>query len=374
MPQASSQALARGVGGTSGHFMEDAGAALDALGVAPGPISSRLASFFGTDATSAYNLFTQWGVPNVWLNFLAETLPAGLTSTRASVGTRTNRLGALETLGNNAARLDYHPLTLQPRGLLIEGPRTNLYLNSGIIGTPLVGQDVVVTAVPTTLSFYGSGTVTLSGAATATVVGAGPYPARTVLTFTPSAGTLTTAVSGDVKFAQLEVGSFESSFIPTGATPVARAVDNVQLTPLTAAFSQSVGTLSGIFEYVSGMATTDSIALMLRNGVGTSLCGFRRSSISTVNLQARFPTSFDVVMTGTLTSGTLDMTGSYGTSTIAAYNGGKAVTVPGSTPPGDFDRLCIGSSNGSSPIFGWVKQAAYYKFATDATTVQVTVS
>jgi hypothetical protein len=54
------------------------------------------------------------------------------------------------------------------------------------------------------LSFYGTGTITLSGAFAGTLVGVGPFPARASLIFTPAAGTLTLTVTGSVLNAQLE--------------------------------------------------------------------------------------------------------------------------------------------------------------------------
>lgn len=68
----------------------------------------------------------------------------------------------------------------------------------------LATQSVTVAAVPYTLSFEGTGTVTLSGASTAgPLVGS---TGRVSLTFTPTAGSLTLTVSGTVTNAQLEPG------------------------------------------------------------------------------------------------------------------------------------------------------------------------
>lgn len=73
-------------------------------------------------------------------------------------------------------------------------------------------QSVTVTAVAHTLSFRGTGTVTLSGVSTAgPLVGTGADDIVT-LTFTPTAGSLTLTVSGTVEEAQLERGSARSHY------------------------------------------------------------------------------------------------------------------------------------------------------------------
>jgi len=75
-----------------------------------------------------------------------------------------------------------------------------------LLGTEaLATQNVTVLAAQHVLSFYGTGTVTLSGVSTAgPLVGTG-VGNRVSLTFTPTAGTLTLTVSGSVTQAQLEV-------------------------------------------------------------------------------------------------------------------------------------------------------------------------
>lgn len=105
-------------------------------------------------------------------------------------------------------------------GYLAEGLRTNYILNSSI----LVTQNITVTAIPYTLSFYGTGSVSLSGAYTGSLIGTG-VGNRVALTFTPSAGALTLIVTGTDTNSQLEAGSFASSYIPTTTAAVPRAVD-----------------------------------------------------------------------------------------------------------------------------------------------------
>jgi surface protein len=151
----------------------------------------------------------------------SETLDPRFVSARASTATYTDKFGIIKTAVANEPRITFDAVTGECLGLMREAQRTNLVLNSAV----LVTQNVTVTAVAHTLSFYGAGTVTLSGTATATVVGLGAYPSRKTLTFTPTAGTLTLTVTGSVTLAQLEVGAYASSYIPTVALQVTRAVD-----------------------------------------------------------------------------------------------------------------------------------------------------
>jgi hypothetical protein len=144
-------------------------------------------------------------------------------SDSASLDPYTPNFGAAPSAAAaHGPRLDYDPTTLAAKGLLVEEQRTNLLLNSATLST----QSVTVTATAHTLSFYGTGTVTLSGASSAgPLVGTGVYPNRVTLTFTPTAGTLILTVTGTVSNAQLEVGSFATSYIPTAAATVTRNAD-----------------------------------------------------------------------------------------------------------------------------------------------------
>lgn len=57
---------------------------------------------------------------------LLTGLPAGTTFTRATNATFFGSNGLLQVAGNNVPRFDYDPVTLAPRGLLVEEQRTNL--------------------------------------------------------------------------------------------------------------------------------------------------------------------------------------------------------------------------------------------------------
>ena len=64
--------------------------------------------------------------PSLDLDFTKETLPAGLTFTRNSMGTYVGGDGFLKMASADVPRFDYDPITLAIRGLLIEERRANL--------------------------------------------------------------------------------------------------------------------------------------------------------------------------------------------------------------------------------------------------------
>lgn len=101
----------------------------------------------------------------VVLSFLTESLPAGVSHSRASTGTRINSVGMLEVVGNDQPRFDYDPQTLDPRGLLVEPASTNLVHGSEPNFTDWA--DLVSTSTPLALNALGyfSGMSVASGGA-----------------------------------------------------------------------------------------------------------------------------------------------------------------------------------------------------------------
>lgn len=158
-----------------------------------------------------------------------------MTVTRATTATRVNSAGLIESVASNVPRLDYSNGTCP--SILVEPQRTNVVLNSETLAT----QSISVTAQSYTLSFYGSGTVTLSGTHSATVVGLGT--ARKTYTFTPTAGTLFLTISGTCTKGQLESGSYATSYIPTTSASVTRNADVISKTGISSLIGQTEGTL-----------------------------------------------------------------------------------------------------------------------------------
>lgn len=151
-------------------------------------------------------------------NFASSTLPSAIAAlTRGGLATR-----------------------IGPAGNVEFGP-CNILIGAGT-------QNVTVTAQPHTLTLLGTGSITLSGAATGTLSGTGATD-RVLLTFTPTAGTLTLTVSGSITLPRLQIGTVsraedDASLVTTSA---ARFLPRIAHNPLTP-FSP-VGLL------VSGQAT-----------------------------------------------------------------------------------------------------------------------
>lgn len=140
------------------------------------------------------------------------------THARSTTATRINSIGVVETVAIDVPRLDYTDDVCPV--LLLEPQSTNLYLNSAV----MVTQGVTTTATPYTVSFYGTGTITFTGTHSGSLVGTGAND-RVSVTFTPSAGTLTSTISGTVTNGQVENLSYATSVIVTLGSTVTRTAD-----------------------------------------------------------------------------------------------------------------------------------------------------
>lgn len=210
---------------------------------------------------------------------------------RATSATRVNSLGLIESVGINVPRIDYTSASCP--SILVEPQRTNLIFPSANLTT----QTITVTSVAHTLSFYGTGSVTLSGAATDTLNGVGVND-RAILIFTPIAGSLILTVVGSVTMGQLEIGGNATSYIPTTTTTVTRNVDIISKTGATNLIGQTEGTLlikgfqlarGLIFRISNNLSTANQIFMFCSSTEGILEYTVRKNGVNISNSVNLFP-------------------------------------------------------------------------------------
>ena len=189
---------------------------------------------------------------------------------RNTTATRINEFGIREVVPANRVRIDY---SNSKPCFLIEPQRTNLVYPSATATT----QVRTVTAVQHTLSFYGTGTVTLSGAFSGSLVGTGVSD-RVSLTFTPTAGNLTLTVNGTVTDWQLEAGSNATSYIPTVTGSVTRNNDNVIKSNIIDLIGQTEGSIYVEFDRTTETAGIKTLLSLWGDGNVTNSLLFQTSN------------------------------------------------------------------------------------------------
>lgn len=306
--------------------------------------------------------------PSLVLDFIDNPTAAmsWISFSRATSAWYFNSSGVLTDAGSGNPRFDYNPNTLSPLGFLIESQRTNLLLNSLADGTNLSTQSVAVSAQAYTLSFYGTGTVTLSGASTAgPLVGTGALN-KVNLTFTPSAGSVTFTVSGTVKWANLEVGSSPTSFIATAGAAATRNADIATINTLTPWYNPAEGTI--VIE-ISAMQNTLSSAFpsafRFDDGTGNNRIAITRNNATT---NARISVADGGVSQAAADIGTWTETANV--KIALAYKANDfAATINGAVPTTDTSgtvpavtTLYIGTDHGGgSSLDGWIKKIRYLR-------------
>jgi hypothetical protein len=294
----------------------------------------------------------------------------GITFTRNSGATFFDANGVLQTAANGVPRFDHDPANGNSLGLLVESNRTNLLLNSAALAT----QTVTVTAAEHTLSFYGTGEVVLSGAHSATLTGSGAFPTRATLTFTPSAGSLTATVTGTVEYAQLEVGPFATSYIPTTGASATRAAESANVTSISSFYNQIEGTLFAEARAINSSdtsplrfddGTAQNSAFIFRTGSGRAGFNVRVSSVDQFNATTGLNTWPDLQFARVAMAYALD-------DFAGSLDGAAALTDSTGTVPSGLNRMLIGQSN-TIRLNGTVAKIAYWpKRLPDAMLEQLT--
>ena len=320
--------------------------------------------------TSSWQRFQFTGVGGANANVAINTVGSAAGSIdiampQLELGTPASVYAPTTTAANGAPRWDYDPVTHALRGLLIEEQRINVLLNSATLGT----QSVAVTAQAYTLSFYGTGTVTLSGVSTAgPLVGTGAFPTRVALTFTPTAGTLTLTVTGSVLNAQLEAGAFATSVIPTTAAAVTRSADVASM-PTAAWFSAAQSSL--VAEYMVPQSPNPSatlnrdVCVLSDNSVNNRLIlrgqGFSNSNPQ-IGTSITGTTTFSASLGSVAANVAAKVGGSWnGVAAVGSSNGGAVVSNALGIPAG-LNLLTFGNdfSGASLYINGWMRRVQYW--------------
>lgn len=127
---------------------------------------------------------------------------------------------------NNIPNIDY---STGSNKLLVESQRTNLIYPSETPANQVIAVSANTNYV---LSFYGTGTISLSGVYTGSLVGTSSTTRVSLSIPITTAGNLILTISGPVNKAQLETSNQPSSYIPTTTASVTRVKDSYTKTQM----------------------------------------------------------------------------------------------------------------------------------------------
>jgi hypothetical protein len=342
------------------------------------------------------------------------------TFTRASTATFVGSNGLIQSAAINAPRFDHNPVTLASRGLLIEESRTNLIRRSEEFNVSPWGANAAMSITPNsvtapdgtltadtvtnsvasanfliqavsvvagstyTLSFYArSGTATSTIARIFNDTSGGQFASidyssltsssewrRISLSFTIPAGCLSISIRirnddgvGSVHLwgAQLELGSFPTSYIPTTTTALTRSADVCSITGsnFSGFYNQSEGTmLANAFTPASG----DRTVLAADDNTANEMIRLRTEGTNPFFKVTDGGSDVVAIDAGTVTANTaFKLIGAYKVNDFASsINGGSAVTDTTGTIP-TVDRMRIGAGQGGNTMCGCISAIRYFK-------------
>lgn len=347
------------------------------------------------------------------------SLPGFLTAasgtfSRASVGTYFDSSGTLQTATSGTPRFDYDPVTHVAKGILIEESRVNVLKYSGqLTGTGWNTRAGSTTAAAAVTAPDGSGTSYLETKTSGDgyvwqFVLLAPSTRYTYSIFVKGAGsnstiqfhawdsvvsqtstfitvlasqnwtrvsfsftTAATVVSGDYGFiigtnpiyvwgAQLEAGSFPSSYISTTSASVTRAADYLTL-PTGTWYNSAAGSVLSIWD-VSSVPTVTEAAWHLRNSAGTDRFIVQSYNSGGLRRHLGFVSSAaQVILDNAAQTGITKDAFAFTAGSQAAYANGTLVgTSSYATMPASASDLRVGNDNGSNYLNGYFSLLKYY--------------
>tara|TARA_R110000772_G_scaffold266552_1_gene389184 strand:- start:17 stop:2209 length:2193 start_codon:yes stop_codon:yes gene_type:complete len=267
--------------------------------------------------------------------------------TRAGDSTVQDVNGDTVNVSANTIRVDY---TNGDPMILVEPAATNLVVTPVAPST----QGITVTAVAHTLAFTGTGTIVVSGTGSGTLNGTGAND-RVSLTFTPTAGTTTLTISGDVNYGQLEIGSVLTSFIDGTRAADVLKIDGVDF--------------SGFWNATEGTLYCESAGRKLGQYIFSADDGGASNRIASLfNPSTHAFIADGGVTQADIDAGPDDVAGVLSRKAISWAANNVAISMDGSSVVSDVsatiptvDRLNLGSDhNGTNQINGWIGKLIYW--------------
>ena len=329
--------------------------------------------------------------------------PLPFDFTRASSATRVNKQGLIEVVGQNTPRIDY---TNSSNGVfLLEKAATNtlpyssdfsqytkinctVLSNQGISPDGTLNADLMTATannasledivgsagVAVTQSIYVksanggnvSGQIDFAGANIVGFIANNEWQriesTLTNLAVTPRLRVRITNSGGELLVwgAQLETGSYATSYIPTQGSAVTRIVDACSQTPPSGIIGQTEGVMFVDFNFTGGYDTSGIIPIVIGSGTnyayifinlsGTLNCDFFDSNV----LQARLTTNIGI-------SGRKKIAFAYKQNDFVAYMNGVQIGTDTNGTVGAMGILKVGSYyTGGYSTIGGVNQSQLY--------------
>ncbi|WP_143324352.1 hypothetical protein [Caulobacter sp. FWC2] len=273
--------------------------------------------------------------------------------------------GSEQTAAPNIPRQDW---TNGVRQFKLNGSTTNLLLNSATLAT----QSVSTSGNIMTLSFYGTGTVTLSGAVTAAVTGTSATSRTTYSMATPGGSSITFTPSGTVTRAQFEAQAFASPYVGTGGGVVARPAEVAQMATVPTALLNRT-TVTAVARMRPQFTVPEFPYRALIGTAGT----YQRIGTSGANNSLAQAYDGKADLTATLGSGGAWMAGvgvacAWDAAGKSLCGNGGTVTSDTAIPHAWATSWYLGTGTAANTADGWYDEVVIYPFrASDAALAQI---
>lgn len=259
---------------------------------------------------------------------------------------------------------------IEVKGLLSEPEAINYVTNS----LDPFDQRIQLTSGYYTISFYGSGSVTLSTAVNKVVEGNTAGQIRTENTFHTTGGFVDITITGEVAYLQIERGEFATSWIPSTSSVGYRGKEIISLRKIIGALEDQTATITidaeGLNRGRRGVVS-DSTFLSLRSNGNTEAYNVGVYSSEKNNLSSDDPRGIYLQVNKVVAGERISISDNWHhfmglrlaiglneTGMNISLNGGSVVSEITDLPSG-FSKMIIGSYNGDESINSWIKSIRF---------------